>query len=66
MFLNERIGYLDICKVIESCCEKHQEELVIKPSLEEIVHYDQWARKYVADLVQSGSFTPTLPEKVSA
>jgi len=40
MFLNEEIGYLDICKVIEACSDKHQQELVIKPSLDEIVHYD--------------------------
>ena len=40
MFLNEEIGYLDICKVIEACCDKYQQEPVIKPSLDEIVHYD--------------------------
>mmetsp|Transcript_28872 Transcript_28872/g.81316 ORF Transcript_28872/g.81316 Transcript_28872/m.81316 type:complete len:487 (+) Transcript_28872:84-1544(+) len=66
MFLNEEIGYLDICKVIEECCDKHQNELVIKPSLDEIVHYDQWARDFVSDMIKGGSFTPTLPEKMAA
>ena len=61
MFLNEEIGYLDICKVIEACCDKHQQELVIKPSLDEIVHYDNWSRDFVANYVRKGAFSPTLP-----
>eukprot|EP00873_Tetraselmis_striata_P007962 jgi/Tetstr1/428226/TSEL_018266.t1 len=66
MFLNEEIGYLDICKVIEQCCDKHRDELVLKPSLDEIVHYDSWSRDFVRDLVHSGSFTPTMPAAVKA
>jgi 1-deoxy-D-xylulose-5-phosphate reductoisomerase len=37
-------------------CAKHREELVVKPSLEEILHYDGWAREYALQLVESGSF----------
>lgn len=37
-------------KVIEMTCDKHREELVAFPGLEEIVHYDAWARTYVADI----------------
>lgn len=48
-----RIGYLDIVKVIEATCEKHRDELVTAPSLEEIVHYDQWARQYAAGVAES-------------
>lgn len=51
LFLEEKIGYLDIMKVVEACCEAHQKELVGAPTLEEIVHYDQWARRYVAERV---------------
>ena len=46
MFLDEKIGYMDIVKTVEKCCETHQQELLQKPSLEEIVHYDQWAREW--------------------
>lgn len=45
-----RISYLDIMKVIEMTCDKHREELVPFPGLEEIVQYDAWARMYVADV----------------
>ncbi|KAL6497469.1 hypothetical protein OROGR_029398 [Orobanche gracilis] len=50
MFINEQIGYLDIFKVVELTCDKHRSELVSSPSLEEIVHYDLWARDYAANL----------------
>ncbi|XP_061354095.1 1-deoxy-D-xylulose 5-phosphate reductoisomerase, chloroplastic [Gastrolobium bilobum] len=58
MFIDEKIGYLDIFKVVELTCEKHQNELISSPSLEEIIHYDLWARKYAANLQSSSSFTP--------
>lgn len=53
MFLNEKISYLEIVKVIEKTCAKHREELVLLPSLEEIVHFDQWARIYAAEAAQN-------------
>lgn len=56
LFLEERIGYLDIVRLIEMTCAKHREELVVRPSLEEILHYDGWAREYALQLVESGSF----------
>jgi 1-deoxy-D-xylulose-5-phosphate reductoisomerase len=52
LFLQERIGYLDIMRVVEECCEAHRAELVGEPSLEEILHYDQWARRHVAESIQ--------------
>eukprot|EP00249_Psilotum_nudum_P020815 c27857_g1_i1 orf=599-2053(+) len=51
LFLDEKIGYLDIFKLVEKTCDKHKEELVSQPVLEDIVHYDQWARRYAAQLV---------------
>ncbi|KAH7446333.1 hypothetical protein KP509_01G051700 [Ceratopteris richardii] len=45
LFLDEKIGYLDIFKVVEETCDKHRQELVLHPSLEEIIHYDLWARE---------------------
>lgn len=50
----EKISYLDIVRVAEDCCEAHRAELVEAPSLEEIVHYDQWARRHVAERVAKG------------
>ena len=52
MFLDEKIGYMDIVRTVEKCCESHQQELLQKPSLEEIVHYDQWARDWVKNDVE--------------
>lgn len=42
MFIDHQIGYLDIVKLCDACCEAHVGELVNAPNLEEIVHYDQW------------------------
>ena len=53
MFLDEKIGYMDIVKTVEKCCDKHQQDLLQKPSLDEIVHYDQWARDWVSSNVGS-------------
>eukprot|EP00898_Chlorokybus_atmophyticus_P006513 jgi/Chlat1/6863/Chrsp51S06541 len=61
LFIDEKIGYLDIIKMIEQACEKHQDELVLSPSLDEIVHYDQWAREYVSELVSKKSAAVAVP-----
>ncbi|CAD7694911.1 unnamed protein product [Ostreobium quekettii] len=53
LFLEEKCGYLDIIRLIESTCERHQSDLVTEPSLEEIVHYDLWARDYAAEQVSN-------------
>ncbi|KAG6488047.1 hypothetical protein ZIOFF_056805 [Zingiber officinale] len=53
-----RINYLDIFKVVELTCDAHRNELVARPSLEEIVHYDLWARDYAANLQLSSGLSP--------
>jgi 1-deoxy-D-xylulose-5-phosphate reductoisomerase len=45
LFLDEKIGYLDIAKVIERVCDRHRDDLVAQPSLEDILTVDQWARR---------------------
>ncbi|XP_010459153.1 PREDICTED: 1-deoxy-D-xylulose 5-phosphate reductoisomerase, chloroplastic-like [Camelina sativa] len=56
MFIDEKISYLDIFKVVELTCDKHRNELVTSPYLEEILHYDSWAREYAATVqVSSGA-----------
>ncbi len=43
LFLNEKIGFMDIPKIIEKTMSRH---LVIKsPELEDIIEADEWARK---------------------
>ncbi len=53
MFLDEKIGYMDIVKTVEKCCDAHVQELLLKPSLDEIVHFDQWARDWVSGNVKT-------------
>lgn len=55
MFIDEKISYLDIFKVVELTCQKHQDELVTSPTLEEIIHYDLWAREYASSLQPASS-----------
>lgn len=57
LFLDKKIGYLDIFKVVEATCSKHRSDLVFSPNLEEIVHYDQWARHYAAQCLPT-KFSP--------
>jgi 1-deoxy-D-xylulose-5-phosphate reductoisomerase len=42
MFIDHQVGYLDIVKLCDACCEAHMADIVATPNLEEIVHYDQW------------------------
>lgn len=58
MFIDEKISYLEIFKIVELACDKHRNELVKSPSLEEIVHYDLWARDYAASLQPSAGLRP--------
>lgn len=60
-----RISYLDIFKIVELTCAKHRAELVASPSLEEIIHYDLWARDYAANLPSSSSSIPVFAWAVS-
>ncbi len=66
-FLEEKIHYLDIMKLNEACCEAHKAEWVGTPDLEQIVHYDQWARRWVAEKVRSffvGCLTGTTQRRL--
>ena len=41
--------------------EAHKNELVLDQSLDDIVHYDLWARDHVKQTVESGVLTGALP-----
>ncbi len=53
LFLDEKIGYLDIARCIEQVCDRHQADNCPKPSLDDIVAADQWARQEVLGASQS-------------
>lgn len=50
LFRQEKIGYLDIARVVEGCMESHQKDLKLTPSLEDIIAVDAWARVRVDEL----------------
>lgn len=45
LFLEERIPFLAIPRVIETVCERHQSDLRAHPSLEDVLAVDGWARQ---------------------
>ena len=61
MFLDKKMGYFDIYKVIEMAMEDHKKDLVLDPTLDDIVHYDLEARRFVKELVESGKLNGAVP-----
>ena len=49
LFLEERIHFLDIPKLIEATCDRHRSDLKAQPSLDDVLAVDQWARQYVLE-----------------
>ena len=47
-----QVFFVDIPKAIEFACEKHKRDLKQKPSLNEILYFDKWARKYVKEIIE--------------
>ncbi len=47
LFLQERIHFLSIPKLIETTCENHKRDLKTDPQLKDIIEFDSWARKEV-------------------
>ena len=45
LFLAEKIRFLDIPKVIEKVCDRHRNDLIAQPNLEDILTVDRWARE---------------------
>ncbi len=46
VFLREEIAYLDIVPLVSACCEAHKADLTAAPSIDDIVHFDAWARDW--------------------
>ncbi|PSN20376.1 1-deoxy-D-xylulose-5-phosphate reductoisomerase [filamentous cyanobacterium CCP5] len=49
LFLEEKIGYLDIASMIEQVCDRHRADLIAAPTLEDILQVDTWARAAVVE-----------------
>jgi 1-deoxy-D-xylulose-5-phosphate reductoisomerase len=47
LFLDEKIGFLDIPRVIETVCDRHHAQNRSTPTLEDILESDRWARQEV-------------------
>ena len=47
LFLEERIHFLDIPRLIEATCDRHRRDWRGNPSLEDVLAVDQWARQAV-------------------
>ena len=45
LFLNKKINFLDIPKLIELCLEKH--DYISKPNLEDIINQIEWAQNFI-------------------
>ena len=54
-FLEEKIHFLDIPKMIEGACEQHKPDLATSPCLDDVLAVDQWARQAVREQVKRGT-----------
>lgn len=52
LFLDEKIRFLDIPRLIEVTCDRHQADNCTNPSLDDILAADRWARQAVAEAAQ--------------
>ncbi|HEY9768838.1 MAG TPA: 1-deoxy-D-xylulose-5-phosphate reductoisomerase [Coleofasciculaceae cyanobacterium] len=49
LFLTEKIGFLDIPRLIEIVCDRFTSQNTSQPSLEDILAADRWARQAIID-----------------
>lgn len=50
LFLNKKIDFLDIPRLIETVCDRFSSQNTSKPRLEDILEADQWARQAIFDV----------------
>jgi len=51
-FLNEKIGFTDIAKVIKQVMGLHKKYIKISPSIDEIIDADKWARVLTLEAIK--------------
>jgi 1-deoxy-D-xylulose-5-phosphate reductoisomerase len=49
LFLEERVHFLDIPRLIELVCDRHRVDLMAHPCLEDVLAVDAWARQAVRE-----------------
>jgi 1-deoxy-D-xylulose-5-phosphate reductoisomerase len=49
LFLQEKIAFLDIPRLIESVCDRFSSQNKSEPNLDDIIYADQWGRQEVLD-----------------
>lgn len=49
LFLQEKIAFLDIPRLIESVCDRFSSQNKSEPNLDDIIYADEWARQAVLD-----------------
>lgn len=57
LFLEEKIKFLDIPRVIESTCDRFTPRNIAQPTLEDILESDRWAREAVLSACETGVST---------
>lgn len=60
LFLEEKIRFLDIPRLIEQACDRYQVHNTATPTLDDILEADQWARQAVMAASQSLAEQPIL------
>lgn len=60
LFLEEKIAFLEIPKVIEAACDRFSSQNTAQPTLEDILGADQWARNAVLEISESSPKTVSL------
>lgn len=53
LFLDEKIQFLDIPRLIEQVCDRHQSDNKARPTLDDILAADQWARQMALTVSES-------------
>lgn len=66
LFLEEKIGYLDIARCIESVCDRHQADNCSNPCLDDILAADQWARQEVLGASKLLRDSITFPQPLAS
>ena len=49
LFLDEQVHFLDIPRLIDVVCDRHQADLTTNPSLSDVLAVDAWARQAVRE-----------------
>lgn len=60
LFLEEKIGFLDIPRCIETVCDRHHSHNHSHPTLDDIITADRWARTEVISVMENLRKTPQV------